>query len=196
MGNVDLQFYLASGSPRRVELLTQLGYFFDTFSVDICEEKQNAETPIDYVSRLAQEKSLAGFDILSNKSLPVLGADTIVVLGDQVMVKPKDQGEHWEMMRQLSGKTHSVYTAVAICSQTGVLMAINESQVTMRVITDEEISVYWATGEPCDKAGGYAVQGIAAVFISNIQGSYSGIMGLPLFETAELLTKMNIKSHF
>ncbi len=189
-----IQFYLASRSPRRVELLSQLGYIFETLSVDVCEQVKGGENPIEFVKRIAIEKAQAGIEQIKNKSLPALGADTIVYCEGQIMGKPQDQDEATRMLSALSNTTHRVYTAVAVCSALGCRVVLSENEVSMRKISTAEMAQYWLTGEPHDKAGGYAVQGLAAVFIDNIRGSYSGIMGLPLFETAELLGAYNIVS--
>ena len=188
------QFYLASRSPRRVELLSQLAYTFETLSVDVCEQVKDGENPIEFVKRIAAEKAQAGFDQIKNKSLPVLGADTIVYCKGQIMGKPRDQDEAMQMLTALSDATHRVYTAVAVCSALACRVVLSENDVSMRKISTAEMAKYWLTGEPLDKAGAYAIQGLAAVFISNIRGSYSGIMGLPLFETAELLRGYDIVS--
>jgi len=189
-----IQFYLASRSPRRVELLSQLAYTFETLSVDVCEQVKGGENPVEFVKRVATEKAQAGLEQMKNKSLPVLGADTIVYCDDRIMGKPRDQEEAMHMLTALSGCAHRVYTAVAVCSALGCSVVLSESEVSMRKISTGEMSQYWLTGEPLDKAGGYAVQGLAAIFINNIRGSYSGIMGLPLFETAELLKDYNVVS--
>jgi septum formation protein len=180
--------FLASASPRRSALLTQIGVPHEIRPVAIDESLRAGESPAEYVYRLARTKAEALWDRLSaSERLPVLGADTTVALGADTLGKPTDRAEELTMLRRLSGQTHQVYTGVAIRSASGAQMRLSVSDVTFRALTDLEILAYWDTGEPADKAGGYAVQGRAAIFIERISGSYSGIVGLPLFETAELL---------
>jgi septum formation protein len=180
--------YLASASPRRSALLTQIGVPHRVRPVDIDEQSLPAESPRAYVARLARTKAQVLWDRLSNaERLPVLGADTTVALGVDMLGKPLDRSDGLAMLARLSGQTHQVYTAVALCRERGCELRVSVSEVTFRRLRTEEIAAYWDTGEPADKAGGYAVQGLAAVFIERIAGSYSGIVGLPLFETAELL---------
>jgi septum formation protein len=180
--------FLASASPRRSAWLTQIGVAHEIRPVDIDETIRAAESPAEYVYRLARTKAETLWERLSPADqLPVLGADTTVALGADILGKPADRAAELAMLRRLSGQTHQVYTAVAIRSATGTQMRLSVSDVTFRTLTDLEILAYWDTGEPADKAGGYAVQGRAAIFIERISGSYSGIVGLPVFETAELL---------
>ncbi|HSN70346.1 MAG TPA: Maf family protein [Steroidobacteraceae bacterium] len=152
------------------------------------------ETPADYVLRVARAKAdaLWGRDGRDDV-LPVLGSDTAVVLDGQVFGKPRDRDDAIEMLERLSARTHEVYTGVALRSSTGSDFRLSVSEVTFRRLAPAEIAAYWQSGEPADKAGAYAVQGLAAVFIERIAGSYSGIMGLPLFETAELLDQVGIR---
>jgi septum formation protein len=194
--------FLASSSPRRRELLTQLGLQFTVISQAVPEHRLPEESPEDYVQRLALEKARAGFDQLADEVLrPVLGADTTVVVDDDILGKPSGRLEALEMLARLSGRSHRVLSAVAVVGRdnlgqdrpnvkTGV--RLSESWVTFRVITEEEREAYWASGEPADKAGAYAIQGLAAIFIERLEGSYSGVMGLPLFETSELLGEFGI----
>jgi septum formation protein len=180
--------YLASASPRRSVLLAQLGIPHTVRPVDLDERLQPGESPSEYVRRLASEKALALWDRLGpDERLPVLAADTSVALDEQIMGKPTDSADGVRMLRSLSGRTHQVFTGVALKHAQGAETQVNVSEVSFRRMSDPEIQAYWETGEPRDKAGGYAVQGIAAVFIERIAGSFSGIMGLPLFETAQLL---------
>jgi septum formation protein len=183
---------LASASPRRQELLDQIGVCYEVFPVDIDESPFPDEAPEDYVRRIASEKSAACLARCVNSDLPVLAADTAVVLGDKIMGKPKDRDDALAMLSQLSGKTHRVYSAVSVrgCRHD---QAINITEVTFRNLTGREMLAYWHSGEPLDKAGGYAIQGLGSVFVKSIQGSYSGVMGLPLFETAELLSQQGIE---
>ena len=169
-------------------MLTQIGVAHQVRAVDIDEQALSHESPRSYVARLARAKAQTLWDRLpTNERLPVLGSDTTVAMGADILGKPRDRGEGLRMLERLSGETHQVFTAVALCHDGGCDLRINVSDVTFRALTSTEIDAYWETGEPLDKAGGYAVQGMAAVFIERITGSYSGIMGLPLHETAELL---------
>ncbi|MGB5261093.1 MAG: Maf family protein [Gammaproteobacteria bacterium] len=184
--------YLASRSPRRRELLQQIGVDFNVVDVDVDEARLCDETAEAYVARLALDKARAGFGALAaSRGLPVLGADTAVVAGDDILGKPQDRDEADRMLALLSGRTHQVLTAVALVADTEVVR-VSSSSVTFRTLTEHERAAYWATGEPADKAGGYAIQGRAAVFITRIEGSYSGVMGLPLYETATLLQESGI----
>ena len=176
---------LASVSPRRRELLTQIGVPHKVVGAHIDETAHPGEMPRDYVTRMARQKALAVRD--RGEALPVLAADTTVVLDDVIYGKPRDRDEGVAMLQRLSARTHEVMTAVAIADPRGVALRLNVSSVRFRKLSPEECNAYWETGEPHDKAGGYAVQGAAAVFIESLSGSYSGVMGLPLFETAELL---------
>ena len=176
---------LASVSPRRRELLAQIGVPHVVTGAHIDESVHAGEKPHDYVQRMARTKAQAVWD--KHPDLPVLAADTTVVLDGLVFGKPVDRADAARMLGQLSGRTHEVLTAVALASASGISMRMSVSAVRFRPLTDVEISAYWDTGEPQDKAGAYAVQGLAAVFIESLTGSYSGVMGLPLFETAEIL---------
>lgn len=193
------QLYLASTSPRRRELLAQLGITVEVVSQDVPENRLVNESPESYVKRLALEKARSGLDGLGDKSLrPVLGADTAVVIENEVLGKPANKRDFLSMLQRLSGRSHRVLSAVAVvgCDDLGQdreELRISESIVQFRAITDKEGEAYWDTGEPADKAGGYAIQGIAAFFIERIEGSYSGVMGLPLFETGELLQRFGIE---
>jgi len=183
----ELFIYLASGSPRRRELLAQLGVAFESIVTDIDESLQPDETADAYVCRMAGNKAMAALGRLPARRAPVLGADTIVVVDRKILGKPTNQETAVAMLRRLSGRAHDVLTAVAISDGERKSIAINRTVVTFRSLSDAEIDAYWVTGEPCDKAGGYGIQGLGAVFIETIRGSYSGVMGLPLFETASLL---------
>jgi septum formation protein len=186
------KIYLASKSPRRRELLSQIGVEFSVLSVDIDESRVIDEPPIDYVKRVAIAKAQAGWDSLDREEkLPVLGSDTSVVLGDSILGKPENGADARNMLLQLSGREHEVMTAVAIVSGSQILCELSMSMVSFATLTDAEIEWYVSTKEGVDKAGGYAVQGLAALFIEQIKGSYSGIMGLPIRETALLLTKLS-----
>lgn len=182
---------LASASPRRSQLLCQIGVAHDIRPVDLDESRRAGESPRDYVLRLAREKALAG--ITSGGAMPVLGADTTVAIRDEIFVKPQDQNDAVRMLAALSGRTHDVLTAVALASDGRVDTAISETRVTFRGLSDAECRSYWASGEPVDRAGAYAIQGLAAVFIARLEGSYTGVMGLPLFETAALLDAAGVR---
>ena len=180
--------YLASGSPRRSALLDQIGVAHRVQPVDVDETARSGEAPEQYVRRLAVLKAETLWQKLpALQRQPVLGADTAVVLDDQILGKPSDETDCVRMLSLLSARTHHVFTAVALRASDGCQSRVNVSEVTFRKLADEEIRRYWRSGEPADKAGAYAVQGRAALFIERIAGSYSGIMGLPLFETGELL---------
>jgi septum formation protein len=202
--------YLASGSPRRRQLLKQIGVSFQVLKVDVDESVTAGETPLEYVSRLARAKAAAGVrraaECFGGTAAPkgvtamagisaavpepgvvVLGADTAVVVDGAILGKPADAQDGERMLRLLSGRAHEVLTAVALATPQGVASRLSASEVTFREIDAEEARAYWESAEPADKAGGYAIQGYGAVFVSGLKGSYSGVMGLPLFETAELL---------
>lgn len=182
---------LASASPRRRELLAQIGVPFSVAPVDIDETPLVDESARDYVLRLAQEKALAGFQCTEGH--PVLGSDTTVTVDGHILGKPCDRSDAISMLQRLSGRTHQVMTAIALATVNGVYARVVTTQVTFRVLSIEECERYWDTEEPCDKAGGYGIQGLGAVFVTNIQGSYTGVVGLPLCETAELLTRAGLQ---
>ena len=185
------QIYLASKSPRRRELLTQIGVNFSVLSVDVDETRLQGESPKDYVQRVAIAKAQTAWDSLAEQDKkPVLGSDTSVVLANDVLGKPVDTEDAKRMLQQLSGRSHQVMTAVAVASKDKIKCELSISLVTFAVLSDADIAWYIATNEGVDKAGGYAVQGLAALFIEQIEGSYSGIMGLPLRETGLLLTQI------
>ena len=182
---------LASASPRRSELLRQVGIAHEVRPVDVDEAIAAGEAPVEYVLRLAETKARVLWRRLpKDQRRPVLAADTTVALEGEVFGKPADFAEAAAMLARLSGRTHQVHTAVAVVHAGGETSRINSSSVSLREITPAEIDWYWRTGEPVDKAGAYAVQGRAAVFIRHLSGSYSGVMGLPLFETWELLSRV------
>ena len=185
--------FLASASPRRRELLMQIGVPFSVLSVSIDETPGPAEPPEVYVQRLAQEKALAGLVLLGDASACVLGADTTVVLDQQILGKPADKADALKTLLALSGREHEVMTAVALASQSGCVVRLVTSKVCFRTIRPEEAEAYWASGEPQDKAGSYAIQGWGAVFVSALEGSYSSVVGLPLCETAQLLSAHGIE---
>ncbi|MBV4367023.1 Maf family protein [Erwinia phyllosphaerae] len=182
-----LSLYLASGSPRRRELLTQLGLRFERLSTQVAEEKRPEEAAAAYVMRLANEKALAGVAV-AEQDLPVLGADTIVVLNNEVLEKPADEAAAAAMLAKLSGQTHVVMTAIALADRQRQLDCLVITEVTFRILTAEDIAAYIASGEPMDKAGAYGIQGLGGNFVRKINGSYHAVVGLPLVETAELLS--------
>jgi len=193
MPESDHQLYLASRSPRRRELLSQIGVRFAVLHADTDETRAPGEQPEDYVLRLALEKARAVREMLpEHEARPVLGADTAVVVDARILGKPQTLEDAMEMMRLLSGRAHRVLTAVALIARDGERTDLCESRVTFRSIEPFEVIRYWGTGEPRDKAGGYGIQGHGAVFVSGLHGSYSGVMGLPLFETGRLLDQVGI----
>ncbi len=186
--------YLASASPRRRELLEQIGVSCRIVRASVDETARLSEPPRSYVARLAVAKADAGWDVRPDAdAAPVLAADTAVVLDGRIFGKPRDREDALDMLGRLSGRTHEVLTAVALRTAAGLESRISRSEVTFRPIAAAEAEGYWATGEPCDKAGGYAVQGRAAIFIADLRGSYSGVMGLPLYETAQLLALAGVR---
>jgi septum formation protein len=184
----DSFIYLASGSPRRRELLQQIGVAFRVVGAELDETAHQGESPLAYVSRLAEAKAGVGWERSRDLgAAPVLAADTAVVLDARILGKPAGMNDAMAMLLELSGRAHEVLTAVALRTAAGTLVEVSHSTVTFRSIDRSEARAYWETGEPSDKAGAYAIQGYAAIFISDLKGSYSGVMGLPLFETAALL---------
>ncbi len=181
---------LASASPRRKTLLAQIGVNVDVAPADIDEQQRLGESPEVYVSRLAKEKAEAGF--MANDGRPVLGADTTVALDDQVLGKPTDLADAQRILGSLSGRRHRVITSVAIATAESLLSRTVTTEVEFNSITDEMILSYWQSGEPQDKAGAYGIQGLGAVFVKRIDGSYSSVVGLPLAETAELLAQIGV----
>ena len=183
---------LASQSPRRVALLKQMGVDCLVMPADIDETPISGESPSAYVLRLAEQKALAIVAKLNGKNaeLPVLAADTTVALGSSIFGKPENANDAFKMLKKLSGSTHQVHTAIALAFNGKCETALNTTQVTMMALTDAMISAYIATGEPLDKAGSYAIQGLAGNWIQRIEGSYTGVMGLPVHETTRLLDKI------
>lgn len=187
------ELFLASASPRRRELLAQIAVPCVTQIASIDENPLPAEPAAAYVERLAREKALAGLLALGGRDdAVVLGADTAVVLDGRILGKPADLSESRAMLQALSGRSHQVLTAVALVGGGREAARVVSSEVSFRPISEAEIEAYWASGEPCDKAGSYGIQGLAAVFVSQLQGSYSAVVGLPLCETAELLGEFGI----
>ncbi|MES9871445.1 MAG: nucleoside triphosphate pyrophosphatase [Sedimenticola sp.] len=184
--------YLASVSPRRRELLEQIGVDHTVVRVEIDEMPRQGESPAEYVIRLALEKARAGRASLDDNSAVVLAADTAVVLDGEIMGKPKDREMAAGMLRRLSGHTHKVLTGIALIGN-AERSRLNVNRVSFRTLQESEIDAYWKSGEPRDKAGSYGIQGLGALFISHLEGSFSGVMGLPLYETAELLADAGIR---
>lgn len=180
-----ISLYLASGSPRRQELLTQLGLPFERLNAAVEERQQPGEQPVEYVCRLSQQKAEAGVAI-ALQDIPVLGADTLVVLDDEVLEKPRDAAHARQMLMRLSAKTHQVITAVTLADRQRHLTCHVVTWVTFRQLSEQEISDYIASGEPMDKAGAYGIQGKGGCFVRRIEGSYYAVVGLPLVETGEL----------
>ncbi len=185
------QIILASASPRRSELLKQIGISHRIMAVDIDETPFANESPQTYVERVAAEKS-AACQALLNDNWPVLSADTSVICDGEIMGKPVDLEHAISMLSRLSGRSHQVYSAVSLRGDDH-WQALSISEVKFKMLSTDEIVAYWQTGEPCDKAGAYAIQGLASTFIESITGSFSGVMGLPLYETAQLLAKQGIR---
>lgn len=205
MSQLDQKIYLASKSPRRRELLRQVGIEFEILLLreiggrtgEVCEDPLPAEVPDVYVQRIAREKAESGWNAVQMRRLPlrpVLAADTTVTIDGRILGKPTGSDDAMDMLRSLSGRTHEVLTAVAVITNGKLSAALSRSEVTFRELDQQALRAYCLSNEPYDKAGSYAVQGRAAQFISHISGSYSGIMGLPLFETAELLNKAGIRT--
>ncbi|MDO9105977.1 MAG: Maf family protein [Methylovulum sp.] len=188
---MSAQLILASASPRRRELLDQIGVTHTVYPVDIDETPLPDEQPLAYVRRLAAEKSAACAARLGCGT-PILAADTAVVLGRLIIGKPKDKQDGLTMLRLLSGNTHQVYTAISLRGCRGHGQAISVTDVSFRALTEMEIQAYWRSGEPLDKAGSYAIQGKGGLFVASITGSFSGVVGLPLFETGQLLAQQGI----
>ena len=181
---------LASKSPRRAELLSQIGVEFNVVSANVEEVYTPSETAVQYVQRLAREKSRGGY--LLHPGMPTLGADTIGVLDDEVLEKPKNQEHAVSMLRRLSGRSHYVVSAIAITDETGTIEAMSATEVTFREIEEHEMQRYWQTQEPRDKAGGYGIQGYGAVFVKEIKGSYSAVVGLPIEVLVPLLQAVGV----
>ncbi len=176
--------HLASSSPRRQEILTAIGLTFSVGGVDVDERRRDGEAADMMVLRLAEAKARA---VEIDASRIVLGADTAVVLGEEIFGKPADRDEALDMLGRLSGRTHKVLTGVALYSMQGVQTVLSATDVRFREIGPDEALAYWQSGEPCDKAGAYAIQGRGGAFVEAISGSYSGVVGLPVFETTQLL---------
>ncbi|WP_151636027.1 Maf family protein [Noviherbaspirillum aerium] len=203
MKPADTKIYLASKSPRRRELLRQIGVDFELLLLrdvtprgpEVSEEVRTGEAPLDYVTRVTKEKGEFATKVMLMRRLPirpVLSADTTVVVDDRILGKPADRDEAVEMLRSMSGRTHQVLTSVALHHDDQHWQVTQVSEVRLAKLSEDRIRAYCATTEPYDKAGAYGIQGLASVFIEHISGSYTGIMGLPLHETAELLNQAGI----
>lgn len=195
------QIYLASRSPRRRTLIDQLGIRYRTLDVDVDEQPAEGEQAADYVKRLAVEKASYGWDQVSAEDKPVLGADTCIVFNNRIIGKVDSREQSIALMSQMSGNSHQVLTGIALVgrvleggqSRIKQAVRVNASKISFRPLSKDECESYWDTGEPEGKAGGYAIQGLAAAFIKKIEGSYSGVMGLPLCELTELLSEFGIQ---
>ncbi len=193
MMSESADIYLASASPRRRELLAQIGVRYELLSAEVLELREPHESPEEYVLRVALAKARAGLALLANdERSPVLGADTEVVVDGEVLGKPAGRDEALVMLQRLSGREHLVLSGVALITHEQEQSRLSVSHVRFRPISGDEALAYWHTGEPADKAGAYGIQGRAAQFIERLEGSYSGVMGLPLFETAQLLRHYGI----
>lgn len=193
MSGANPNLYLASQSPRRRELLDQIGIRYQVLPVQVHEAPQPGERPGDYVRRVALDKARAGWRHGDRAlALPVLGADTEVVIDGAVLGKPEGREHGLAMLRRLSGRSHQVLSAVAVVQGARERVSLSVSEVTFRALEEGELGAYWDTGEPADKAGAYAIQGLGAVFVARLEGSFSGVMGLPLFETAQLLREFGM----
>jgi len=190
---MDPQFYLASASPRRRQLLEQLSLRVQVVTAAVDETPKAGEAPRDYVLRVAGLKARAAAAALGTPRLPVLAADTTVVLAGAILGKPEGRADAIRMLTSLGGRWHQVLSAVALWDRGGLETALSESRVLFRAIAPDEAGAYWGSGEPGDKAGAYGIQGLGAVFVESLEGSYSGVMGLPLFETAALLGKAGVR---
>jgi len=204
MKPIDKKIYLASKSPRRRELLRQVGVEFELLLLrndpqrgpDVSEDVQPGEAPHDYVARIAREKGAFAWQVLHKRRMPprpVLAADTTVTIDGQILGKPADNAEAVAMLERLSGRTHQVLTSVYVHYNDVAKQITQVSNVRFAKLSPAQVNAYCATGEPYDKAGGYGIQGLAALFVEHIEGSHSGIMGLPLFETAVLLRQAGVQ---
>lgn len=194
--DASIQLYLGSASPRRQQLLAQLRLKFYVVVPQIDESGRPREAADQLAARLARAKAQAAqvmIDAQDYPQRPVLGADTVVALDNRVLGKPHDLDDARRMLGHLSASRHEVFTALALADGGQVHETVSRSEVTFRALSPAEIDAYWATGEPCDKAGAYAIQGLGALFVRSLAGSYSGVMGLPLYELDQLLNRVGIK---
>jgi len=188
---VGPQIYLASRSPRRQELLRQVGVRFEVLPAAVAERREPAQAPADYAVAMALAKARAALASAPG-TLPVLGADTDVVIGDEILGKPANRDEAIAMLSRLAGRTHEVFSSVAVVLDGRAETALSVTRVSFGAITPQQAGAYWDTGEPADKAGAYAIQGCGAQFVREIHGSYSGVVGLPLYETVQLLERFGV----
>ncbi len=187
------QLYLASRSPRRQELLRQVGVRFEVVPADVDERRRPRQPPADYAVAMALAKAnTARVPARGARPLPVLGADTDVVVDGEILGKPRNRDEALAMLGRLSGRTHEVFSAVAVVQDGRAETALSVTRVSFGAVTPQQAAAYWDTGEPADKAGAYAIQGLGAQFVREVHGSYSGVVGLPLFETLELLRRFGV----
>ncbi|WP_188149972.1 Maf family protein [Teredinibacter waterburyi] len=189
--SASVSLYLASQSPRRRELLDQIGVSYKVVSIDVEECAAPSELPLAYVCRLAADKAAAGV-VQTAGNIPVLGSDTVVVCDDLLLEKPQSREHAVAMLQQLSGRGHQVITAVCVANTERSETLYSLTEVEFRGISVAEAESYWESGEPADKAGGYAIQGLGAVFVKKMSGSYTGVVGLPLYETQLLLNRFNV----
>jgi septum formation protein len=190
---VSAQLYLASRSPRRQELLRQVGLRFELVPADVDERRQPGQSPADYAVAMALGKAHAGnLAARIARPLPVLGADTDVVIDGEILGKPRGRDEALAMLARLAGRTHEVHSGVALVLGARAETALSVTRVSFGPITPAQASAYWDSGEPADKAGAYAIQGRGAQFVREIHGSYSGVVGLPLYETLQLLERFGV----
>lgn len=182
---------LASQSPRRREILQQIGVPFTALRVAVEEIPRPGELPAAYASRLAEAKARAGAGALGSGTV-VLGADTVVVCDDDILEKPRDREHAFAMWRRLSGRTHQVMTALCLLNGADCTLELSVTEVQFWPLSDAQLAAYWATGEGQDKAGGYAIQGLGAVFVKSLSGSYSGVVGLPIEKLVPMLAQVNI----
>jgi septum formation protein len=190
MNGQNQSIILASQSPRRCQLLEQIGVSYRQVNTDLDESGHHAEQASEYATRMAREKAMAAVD---DSAVPVLGADTVVVIDDRILGKPASRAEAVAMLTALSGRVHQVITAVALITHGGEChQSSNTTLVEFKNLSTAEINAYCDSGEPMDKAGAYGIQGQAAIFVRRLEGSYSGVMGLPLYETAELLRQAGV----
>lgn len=194
MDRHDTDLILASASPRRRDLLAQLGYSFDVRPTEVDEAPRPGETPDALVARLARDKARAG--LADAPDSLVIASDTVVAVDGEVLGKPTDRDDAVAMLARLSDRSHRVLSAVCVAGGDDEDCATSESVVWFRPVTRSECEAYWATGEPADKAGAYAIQGLAGTFVRHLEGSYTGVMGLPLFETARLLAAAGLAPPF
>ncbi|SIT66440.1 septum formation protein [Ectothiorhodosinus mongolicus] len=185
------QLILASASPRRRELLAQLGVVFRVQPAEIDETPHRGELAAAFAQRMAREKAQAAYQC-SPAALPILAADTVVGIDQQILGKPRGRADAIEMLQSLSGRSHWVYSALALQSRAGLHEKLCATQVWFKALSPRAINVYWETGEPKDKAGAYGIQGLGGLFVERIDGSYTGVMGLPIFETGQLLAACGI----